>query len=53
MTPMSDMEYLYVAYTVISLGIFIYLVYLHTRQAELQKQLESLRGKVKGHGAKK
>jgi len=37
---MNDMMYLYVAYTVIWLGVFIYAAYLHGRQAELGKELE-------------
>jgi CcmD family protein len=50
---MSDLVYLYIAYTVIWLGVFVYMVYLHGRQAELKKELEILTGRVKRDGAGK
>lgn len=46
---MSDLVYLYVAYTVIWLGTFAYLGYLHSKQAGLRKDLDILLEKVRRH----
>ena len=49
----NDIIYLYVGYTVISLGVFAYLGYLHMKQAALQKEMDTLLGKVNRHAAGK
>jgi len=49
----NDIIYLYVGYTVISLGVFAYLAYLHSKQAGLQNEMDILLGKVKRHAAGK
>jgi len=53
MIRMSDLVYLYAAYTVISVGILAYVAYLHTRQVAMQKEMDLLLGKVSRHGAGK
>ncbi len=50
---MSDLTYLYVAYTVIWLGAVLYLVYIHSRQAGLHKQMDILLRRLERHGPKK
>ena len=47
---MNDMMYLYIAYTIIWAGAFVYAAYLHTRQVGLGQELELLQERVKGHG---
>lgn len=53
MIRMSDLIYLYAAYTVVSVGIFAYLAYLHSRQAALKKEMDLLLGTVMRHEAGK
>lgn len=50
---MNDLVYLYVAYTIIWLGVFAYVGYLHSKQAGLQKEMDNLLGKVRHHERKK
>jgi CcmD family protein len=46
---MNDMMYLYVAYTIIWAGAFVYATYLHTKQAGLRQELENLQSRVKSN----
>jgi CcmD family protein len=38
----ADLIYLYVAYTIVWLGLFAYVLYLHLKQSKLTKDLELL-----------
>lgn len=49
---MKGLDELYVAYTLIWLGLFVYMVFLHWRQSKLTREIENLKGVVKGHGRK-
>jgi CcmD family protein len=49
MRPMNDLMYLYIAYTVIWAGAFVYAAYLHTKQAGLRTELENLQARLKSH----
>lgn len=40
---MSDLIYLYVAYTIIWIGIFFYIFNLHLSQRKLKKDIETLK----------
>jgi CcmD family protein len=40
---MSDMIYLYAAYTIIWIGIFLYIFKLHLSQRKLKKDIEILK----------
>ncbi len=44
---MGELEALYIAYSVIWLGLFGYLVYLHMKQIKLGKELNLLEEMVK------
>ena len=44
---MGDLEALYIAYSVIWLGLFGYLVYLHMNQSKLANELKLLEEMVK------
>jgi CcmD family protein len=44
---MGELEALYIAYSVIWLGLFGYLVYLHMKQIKLAKELNLLEEMVK------
>lgn len=46
---MSDLMYLYMAYTIIWAGAFGYAAYLHTKQAGLRQELENLQARVRGN----
>jgi len=39
---MSDLIYLYVAYTIVWAGVFLYLVRLHLTQRKLKKEIKML-----------
>jgi CcmD family protein len=43
----SGIEYLYIAYTVIWLGWFVYLIYLHLKQSKIEKDIKNLEDMVK------
>ena len=45
---MSDLIYLYSAYTIIWVGLFIYLFKLHINQRKLKKEIDMLREIVNG-----
>ncbi len=45
---MSDMMYLYAAYTVIWVGLFLYVFKLHTHQKKLRRELKMLREVLDG-----
>ena len=49
---MSDLEYLYLAYTIIWAGTFLYLVNLYLSQKKMKKELDVLKevldGRTKG-----
>ena len=45
---MSDMMYLYIAYTVIWAGIFLYIFRLHTNQKKLKRELRMLKEVMDG-----
>ncbi len=47
---MNDLMYLYIAYTVIWAGAFVYAAFLHTKQVGLKQELERLQERVKAHG---
>ncbi len=44
---MGDLEALYIAYTIIWVGLFGYLVYLHMKQTKLSSELKLLEEMVK------
>ena len=45
---MSDLIYLYSAYTIIWVGLFVYLIKLHVTQRKLKKEIDMLREIVNG-----
>lgn len=45
---MSDLIYLYGAYTIIWVGLFLYIIKLHMAQRRLKKEIEMLREIVDG-----
>ena len=50
---MSDVMFVYIAYTVIFFGIAGYLLYLHMKQNELSRDIELLEESVKSYGKSK
>ena len=40
---MSDLIYLYVAYTIVWIALFVYIIKLHINQRKLDKELKMLR----------
>lgn len=50
---MNDIIYVYIAYTIIFLGIAAYIFYLHTKQTKLTQDVELLEELVKSHGKRK
>lgn len=49
----SGILHLYIAYSIVWIGWFIYLVYLHVKQARLEREIENLEGLVKAGGKKR
>lgn len=49
----SGITYLYAAYTIVWIGWFVYLLYLHIKQSKLEKDLDNLEGLVKSYGRKR
>jgi len=45
---MSDLIYLYGAYTIIWAGVFLYIIKLHIAQRKLKKEIEMLREILNG-----
>lgn len=45
---MSDLIYLYIAYTIIWAGVFFYIIKLHIAQRRLKKEIEMLREILNG-----
>ena len=45
---MSDLIYLYIAYTIIWLGLFLYIIRLHLNQRRLEKELKMLKEILQG-----
>ena len=45
---MSDLIYLYSAYTIIWAGLFIYIIKLHITQRKLKKEIDMLREIING-----
>ncbi len=50
---MNDIMYVYIAYTIIFLGLAAYMFYLHTKQTKLTQDVELLEELVKSYGKKK
>lgn len=50
---MSDLVYLYAAYTVIWVGLFLYVFKLHTQQKKLRRELKMLREVLDGRRERK
>ena len=50
---MADMIYLYAAYTVVWIGIFLYVLKLHLSQRKLKKDIEILKEMLDGKKTKK
>ncbi len=50
---MSDVMFVYLAYTVIFLGIAGYIFYLHMKQNDLSRDMELLEDSVKSYGKRK
>jgi len=50
---MSDLIYLYGAYTIIWVGLFLYILKLHTAQRRLKKEIEMLREIINGKKSNK
>jgi len=48
---MSDLIYLYVAYTIIWAGVFLYILKLHIAQRKLKKEIKTLREMIDGKKA--
>jgi CcmD family protein len=48
---MRGLDELYMAYTVIWLGVFGYMVYLHLRQQRLLKDVKNLEGMLSERGS--
>lgn len=42
----SSWTALYLAYTIVWLGVFMYLIYMHLRQYKIEKDIENLKGQV-------
>jgi CcmD family protein len=40
---------LYIAYSIVWLGVFAYLAYMHFRQHSIDKDIRSLKGEVSKH----
>ncbi|UCD92068.1 MAG: CcmD family protein [Methanobacteriota archaeon] len=47
---MKGLGDLYLAYTVVWLGLFGYMVYLHLKQTKLIKEIDNLKGAMGEHG---
>jgi CcmD family protein len=47
---MRGLDELYIAYTVIWLGVFGYMLYLHLRQNRLLRDVKNLEGMMGGQG---
>lgn len=47
---MRGLDELYIAYTVIWLGVFGYMLYLHLRQRRLMRDINNLEGIMSGRG---
>lgn len=45
---MSDLIYLYITYTIIWAGVFLYIIKLHMAQRRLKKEIEMLREILNG-----
>jgi CcmD family protein len=45
---MSDLIYLYIAYTIIWAGVFLYIIKLHMAQRRLKKEIEMLKEILNG-----
>jgi CcmD family protein len=43
---MSDLIYLYSAYTIVWVGVFLYILKLHMAQRKIKKELETLKAIV-------
>jgi CcmD family protein len=50
---MNDIAYVYIAYTIIFLGIAFYIFYLHQKQTQLARDIELLEESVKYHAKEK
>ena len=50
---MSDMIYLYMAYTIIFVGFAGYMLFLHQKQIKLTRDVELLEDLVKSYGKRK
>lgn len=50
---MSDLIYLYAAYTIIWIGIFLYILKLHLSQRKIKRDIETLREVLNGKKRKK
>ncbi|MCK5291291.1 MAG: CcmD family protein [Thermoplasmata archaeon] len=48
---MRGLDELYIAYTVIWLGVFGYMLYLHMRQQKLLKDVKNLEGMLSDRGS--
>lgn len=49
---MKGLDDLYLAYTLIWLGLFGYMAFLHWKQTKLTREMENLEGAMKDHGRK-
>lgn len=49
---MEDIIYLFIGYTVIWLGLFLYVIYLHQKQAKLSRDIDLIEEMVKSYGKK-
>ena len=50
---MDDITYVYIAYTVIFLGLAIYTFYLHNRQIKIARDIEVLEESVRSYAKRK
>jgi CcmD family protein len=50
---MSDMFFVYVAYTIIFLGLALYIFYLHQKQIKLSRDIEVLEESVRSYAERK
>ncbi len=50
---MNDIMFVYVAYTIIFLGLAAYLFYLHQKMLKLSKDIEVLEETVRSYGKEK
>ena len=48
----EGVEYFYVVYAGIWLGLIFYLIYLHSKNIELRRRLDHLKDMVNPHGSK-